>query len=297
MAAGCGPGKEMRRERAIGIAALLCCLLASSCGRQQPAAFNELVTSLGIPMVLIPAGSFRMGSDRGRSDESPRHEVSISAFAMDKFEVTQDVYGKLQLPDPSQFKGRGHPIEQVRWSDAAMFCNERSRAEGLEPCYDEDDFHCDFNASGYRLPTEAEWEYACRGGDDRDPGRPTPGRIGSRACYAGNSGGRTQPVGRRRANAWGVHDLLGNVLEWCHDVYDEGYYENSAGRDPRGPAESPKKDRVLRGGSWKTKVGDITASRRYHGPPGIADACFARNTYGFRCVRRPGAAERQAGGK
>lgn len=284
--------------RAITGICLACCLFSISCVRQpQSPALTEIVTALGIPMVLLPGGSFQMGSARGRSDEGPRHAVSISAFAMDKFEVTQDIYGRLQLPDPSQFKGKGHPIEQVRWSDAALFCNERSRAEGLKPCYDEDDFQCDFKASGYRLPTEAEWEYACRGGDDSDRGRSAAVRIDSRACYAGNSGGRTQPVGRRRANAWGLHDLLGNVLEWCHDVYDKDFYKNSSGRDPLGPAEDPKKDRVLRGGSWKAPEAELTASRRYHGPPGISDACFARNTYGFRCVRRLSAAERQAGGK
>lgn len=97
-----------------------------------------------------------MGSDAGEEDEKPPHEVTVSAFAIDKFEVTQAEYGALELPDPSHYKDPQRPVEQIRWSDAALFCNLRSEAEGLEPCYDEATFACNFEASGYRLPTEAE---------------------------------------------------------------------------------------------------------------------------------------------
>ncbi|MCA9268751.1 MAG: formylglycine-generating enzyme family protein, partial [Planctomycetales bacterium] len=120
----------------------------------------NIATPTGVEMVLLPGGEFTMGSARGEADEGPPHAVRVSPLAMDKFEVTQDQYAAMELPDPSHFKGEKRPVEQVRWSDAALFCNERSRREGLTPCYDEATFDCDFQASGYRLPTEAEWEYA-----------------------------------------------------------------------------------------------------------------------------------------
>jgi formylglycine-generating enzyme required for sulfatase activity len=236
-------------------------------------------------MVLVPAGRFLMGSEQGEPDESPRHEVSLSGFAIDKFEVTQDLLARLQQPNPSHFKAGRRPVEQVRWSDAALLCNERSRAEGLDPCYDEVTFACDFEANGYRLPTEAEWEYAARAGDDADVGgRADPRQLERQACFADSSRGMTEIVGSRRANAWGLHDLQGNVAEWCQDRYDEAYYATSPSRDPRGPGQGPL--RVLRGGSWKSARRDCRVTARAADNPGISDACFAQDSYGFRCARR-----------
>lgn len=133
---------------------------------------NVLPTKSGIDMVLIPAGSFQMGNNRGREDEKPLHMVSIDSFLMDRHEMTQAAWEKVgkgeALPNPSHFKGADLPVEQVTWPQAARFCNARSRFEGLQPCYNEDTAECDFQADGYRLPTEAEWEYACRAGTDTD---------------------------------------------------------------------------------------------------------------------------------
>ena len=113
-------------------------------------------------------GSFTMGSSSGAADEQPEHSVSVDAFLMDRTEVTQQQYDKLALGNPSHFKGKSLPVEQISWADAALYCNLRSRSEGLQPCYDEETAECDFQASGYRLPTEAEWEYACRAGGQAD---------------------------------------------------------------------------------------------------------------------------------
>ena len=118
-----------------------------------------------------------MGNDHGNADEAPAHKVKLNAYWMDKFEVTHAMFAKVQLPDPSHWQDNpAKPVEQVRWRDAKQFCNERSLLEGLTPCYNEKttDWECDYSASGYRLPTEAEWEYACRGGteDAYDFGEP-----------------------------------------------------------------------------------------------------------------------------
>ena len=236
-------------------------------------------------MILIPGGRFTMGGSGGAADESPRHQITVAAFAMDKYEVTQAQYAAMEKPDPSQFKDPQRPVEQIRWSDAALFCNERSRNEDLEPCYDEVTFACNFDASGYRLPTEAEWEYAARAGDDGDYGSAgSAGKLKNYACYAPTSMKGTDRVGRKKPNAWGLHDMLGNVREWCYDVYESSYYGNSPAENPRGPVAGKK--RVMRGGSWKSKASGCRVTTRYGEIPGITDTCFARNTFGFRCVRR-----------
>ena len=226
-----------------------------------------------------------MGSDRGGDDESPKHSVTVSPFAMDRYEVTQGNYEKLMLADPAHFKGARNPVEQVRWSDAAEYCNLRSLEEGLEPAYDDVTYECNFDASGYRLPTEAEWEFACRAGSDTKYGfGDSERKLKTHAVYADASGGRTHPVGSKKRNAWGFYDLHGNVVEWCNDRYGADYYDESPAENPRGPEQGDK--RVLRGGAWASTAESVRASYRAYGDPGITDACFAKDTYGFRCVRR-----------
>jgi len=247
----------------------------------------EVTSKLGIAMVVIPGGTFEMGSEKGRDNESPVHVVMLDAFVIDKYEATQDLLAKLQIPDPSQFKDPRRPIEQVRWSDAAMFCNERSRAEGLEPCYDEDTLECNFDANGYRLPTEAEWEYACRAGAPPTASYGFSGgeeELGAHACYAASSGKRTKPAGKTRGNVWGLCDMHGNVAEWCHDVYTPGYYAKCPAKNPRGPESG--KNRVIRGGSWHSTAEACRSTYRHFADWGTTDACFSDNTVGFRCVRR-----------
>ena len=130
----------------------------------------DVMSESKIEMVYLPGGEFTMGSDKGNPDEAPAHKVKLSPFLIDKFEVTQEMFAKVQLPNPSHWnENPKKPVERVRWRDAKQYCNERSLAEGLKPCYDEKtvDWNCDFTANGYRLPTEAEWEYACKaGGND-----------------------------------------------------------------------------------------------------------------------------------
>ncbi len=271
-------------------------MLALGCDTSSRSSQNipsvvEIQSSLEIPMVLLPGGEFTMGSSQNESDEGPPHQIILTPFAIDKYEFTQDLLARLQEPDPSHFKDPRRPVEQIRWSEAAILCNIRSEAEGLEPCYDESTFACNFDANGYRLPTEAEWEYAARAGDARDlPSGPAP-KIDSKACYAGNSTQQTDPVGMRRANEFQLHDMLGNVAEWCHDIYGADYYQTAPSNDPQGP-DSGKK-RVIRGGSWKSSGAACRPSARASDNPGIDDACFTRDTLGFRCVRPLNAEERQ----
>ena len=242
-------------------------------------------TTTGFEMVLIPAGSFEMGSDHGRADEAPVHTVSVDAFYMDRFEVTQQQYGQLVLGNPSHFKGPKHPMEQVSWAAATLFCNARSRAEGLEPCYDEDTVECDFEAEGYRLPTEAEWEYACRAGAAADYSfGDDAAELGECAWYADNSLDTTHPVGEKKPNPWGLYDMHGNVAEWCNDLYDPRYYEESPEKSPSGPADGD--EYILRGGAWNSSPDECRSAYRLGDDPGFQDPCFRGDHIGFRCVRR-----------
>lgn len=240
-------------------------------------------TKTGIEMVLIPGGWFEMGSKEGPTDELPIHKVWISSFWIDRYEVTQDQFKKYQLPDPSHFKNPKNPLDQINWTDAALYCNERSRAEGLELCYDEKTWQCDFQANGYRLPTEAEWEYACRAGTTtKFSFGSDPRMLKTYAWYADNSSGRTHPVGQKKPNPWGLYDMYGNVAEWCNDYYSKNYYKESPEKDPKGPANG--KERVLRGGAWNSAADSCRSSYRAS-DPSINDTCLASDAIGFRCVR------------
>jgi formylglycine-generating enzyme required for sulfatase activity len=247
-----------------------------------------IVSKSGIEMVVIPAGSFAMGSRQGRTDERPVHQVWIDSFLMDRHEVTQGDWDKIgqkeALANPSHFKGPDLPVEQVTWPQAARFCNARSRFEGLQPCYNEDTGVCDFAANGYRLPTEAEWEYACRAGTDADYSFGNDTRhLDNFAWFTDNSAKKTHPVAQKKPNPWGLYDMHGNVAEWCQDVYGQGYYQVSPDKNPRGPADG--KQYVLRGGSWKSPAEALRSAFRLGDTPGFSDACLARDAIGFRCVR------------
>jgi formylglycine-generating enzyme len=243
-------------------------------------------TTNAAEMVQIPGGKFMMG-DKDEVD-APPHEVVVSSFLMDRHLVTQEHFQKLMGTNPSRWKGEKNPVEQLRWSDAVKFCNKRSELEGLQPCYDMTTLKCNFDANGYRLPTEAEWEYACRAGTTTayffgD----SPAKVSDYAWFEKNSGGHPRPVGQKQPNPWGLYDMAGNVWEWCNDFYKVDYYQESPRENPRGPNEGQNK--VLRGGAWRFSADNCRSGYRYNESPGYSDVCFGYDIYGFRCVRKAGA--------
>jgi formylglycine-generating enzyme required for sulfatase activity len=249
-----------------------------------PAA-KTITTTTGSRMVFIPAGEFIMGDNRGDDDEKPAHKAQVSAFYMDTFEVTQKAYESLMEKNPSKTKGPDKPVEQVDWYHAVLYCNLRSLKEGLKPCYDAKTLACDFGAAGYRLPTEAEWEYACRAGtQSKYAFGDDPAKLRTHAWFSANANQTTHPVGQKPPNPWGLYDMAGNVAEWCQDIYNERYYQQSQSQDPHGPSAGNK--RVLRGGSWRTSDEGCRSSARNSETPRFADACFGSDAYGFRCVKR-----------
>ncbi|MDB5313799.1 MAG: pkn1 8 [Gemmataceae bacterium] len=269
------------RSRVIGRDALFAPLTQTAV--EQP---KTLTNAAGMAFVLVPEGTFEMGSpadepDR-RSNEGPRHEVVIGRpFYLAVHPVIQRVYQMVVGRNPSKFTtgnggGPDHPVEMVSWDDAAAFC--RQLAELPEE-----------RAAGrtYRLPTEAEWEYACRAGKRDSPfghGSTFSADLGNfDAVYpygdapAGAAVGRTTPAGRYPANAWGLHDTHGTVWEWCADWYAEGYYAKSPARDPAGPPTG--RFRVLRGGSWRNQAAACRAAYRNALAPHMRDSAT-----GFRVV-------------
>ncbi len=208
--------------------------------------------------VQIPAGEFMMGSDNGRVDEKPVHKVRISkAFEMGKYEVTQAQWEVVMGSNPSGFKGANLPVETVSWDDVQLYISKmNAKSDGYK----------------YRLPTEAEWEYACRAGTTGD----YAGNLDAMAWYISNSGNTTHPVGQRQPNAWGLYDMHGNVYEWCSDWY--WLYAYGEVMDPIGGSSVTL--RVDRGGSWGNDMEGVRTSARYRNEPTI------RSIYlGFRLVR------------
>ena len=225
------------------------------------------------------------GSDEGDVDAKPAHKLTIGAFLMDAHEVTQEDYERIMGANPSRRKGPKNPVEQVTWSAAIKFCNARSAKEGVTGCYELKTGQCNFAANGYRLPTEAEWEYACRAGSstaywfgDRAD------QLRSFAWFEGDSDGKPHPVGQKRANAWGLYDMSGNVWEWCNDWYGPKYYRNSPTENPHGPETGEK--RVLRGGAWSSSAESCAVYVRNCDEAGTTDVCLTMDSNGFRCVRR-----------
>src|SRR5690242_10963226 len=169
-----------------------------------------VTTRSGVEMVSLPGGEFIMGDDRGNPDEAPAHKIKVSPFLMDRFEVTHDLFTKAQLPDPSHWQDNPRtPVERVRWRDAKRYCNERSLLEGLRPCYNEKtpEWDCDYAANGYRLPTEAEWEYAARAGTDAAYDFGAADKLRQFAWFKDNSEEKTHAAGQRKPNGFGIYDL------------------------------------------------------------------------------------------
>jgi formylglycine-generating enzyme required for sulfatase activity len=221
----------------------------------------DTVVDAGIDFVLVPAGSFQMGSTNGNSSELPVHEVVISeAFELGRYEVTQAEWESVMGSNPSSFTGDDtRPVESVSWDDVQLYIEAlNAQNDGFV----------------YRLPTEAEWEYACRAGTTGD----YAGDLDAMAWYSSNSGSQTHPVGQKEPNAWGLYDMHGNVWEWVQDRYSSSYYSVSPGTDPPGPTSGSY--RVHRGGAWYSSA--IRCRSAYRGGDSPGDR---HSGLGFRLVR------------
>jgi formylglycine-generating enzyme required for sulfatase activity len=272
---------------------------------------EALTNSVGMRLVRIPAGKFRMGSTEQErkgvlalpkeaklpdwlAAEGPRHEVAITRpFYLGAYEVTQQEYEKVMGKNPSHFAATGDgkeavrgldtrrfPVERVSYDEAVAFCRKLTASDTKKPAGHE-----------YRLPTEAEWEYACRGGASTyqtfhfgNSLSSTQANFDGRHPYGGADEGdylkRTTRVGSYSKNGFGLYDLHGNVWEWCLDCYDPGYYARSPGADPRGPSEGS--DRVIRGGSWDYDGQYCRSAKRDVRSPGYRDG-----NLGFRVALIP----------
>jgi formylglycine-generating enzyme required for sulfatase activity len=257
--------------------------------RKTAASPREITSpSTGMVLVRIEPGEFMMGSSDAdkdaQGDEKPLHRVRITRpFYLGKHEVTQAEYKSVMGENPSSFKGSDrNPVEQVFWLDAARFCNQLSEREGLKPFYEisgEAVKVPDWNGPGYRLPTEAEWEYACRAGTStRFCFGDDEASLGEYAWFNGNASKETHEVGQKRANGFGLHDMHGNVWEWCGDWYSADYYKESPVNDPRGPSQAT--GRVVRGGSWYYGPDLVRSADRDWDPPD-----FRGYILGFRVAR------------
>jgi formylglycine-generating enzyme required for sulfatase activity len=229
----------------------------------RPSSDKTLVNSIGMEFVLIPAGTFMMGSEGNESDERPVHRVTISRpFYLGKYEVTQAQWQAVMGSNPSFFRGNPTlPVESVWWTDVREFIRRLNAME---------------RGNKYRLPTEAEWEYAARAGTSTAYSFGNdPKRLGEYAWYKNNSGGKTHPVGQLKPNAWGLYDIHGNVWEWVRDWY--GRYPSAPVTDPRGPSSGTH--RMRRGCGWNNAAPLCRTANRYS-VPGYRD-----DFLGFRLVR------------
>jgi len=273
---------------------------------------GTITSPTGIVMVSIPAGTFTMGSpstESSRPDERPQHSVTLSGFSMSKYEVTQAQWiavmgaiGTGESGDRTSYgNGDNYPIYDVNWYEALVFCNKLSIKEGLTPVYSingstdpttwgtvphRTPWDAANNAkwvavvivsgsTGYRLPTEAQWEYACRAGTTTAYNTTIADNIG---WYKSNSGEKTHQVGLKPANAFGLHDMHGNVSEWCWDWFKGSYYSSSPTNDPMG--ETTGSNRVSRGGNWLNNADNLRSAYRESSPP-----YDGGSGVGFRLVR------------
>jgi len=213
-------------------------------------------------MVEIPSGIIKLRDDRKKLTWT----VQINSFLLGMYPVTQEFYFAITNEDPSTIKGNRHPVETVTWKEAVVFCNVLSVKTGLDSCYliqeENETILFDNAANGFRLPTEAEWEYACKAGKTEL----RYGDLNKIAWYKDNSSMTTHTVGQKEPNAWGLYDMLGNVWEWCSDLYDSKVYGSY---------------RIFRGGGWYDEERSVMATTRRRSHP----LKFKIDDLGFRIAR------------
>ena len=240
-------------------------------GVDTPKSQTQTITVGGVSfnMIAVEGGTFLMGSPESDTeaydDEKPQHEVKLSNYYIGETEVTQELWEAVMGSNPSGFKGPKLPVENVSWDDCQAFIGKLNAQTGKT----------------FRLPTEAEWEYAARGGT-KSKGYTYSGSnmVGNVAWYSDNSGNTTHDVGTKQANELGIYDMSGNVWEWCQDWFGETYYENSSTTAPQGPASGIY--RVLRGSSWRTVAQSSRVAYRNYSVPGNR-----YNFIGLRLVLAP----------
>ncbi len=217
---------------------------------------NISINGVSFDMMKVEGGTFTMGatSEQGSdasSDEKPAHNVTLSSYYIGKTEVTQALWKAVMGNNPSSFQGDNLPVEQVSWNDCQQFISKLNSMTGKT----------------FRLPTEAEWEFAARGGNNSKQTKYSGSNyLNDVAWYSGNSGSKTHPVGTKQANELGIHDMSGNVYEWCSDYwYGSDYYKNSDSNNPRGAYTGSC--RVNRGGGWCSDARSCRSSRRSYDTP------------------------------
>ncbi|MBQ5664045.1 MAG: formylglycine-generating enzyme family protein [Bacteroidaceae bacterium] len=226
----------------------------------EPAENVVTVNGVSFKMVSVKGGTFNMGSTSGESDEKPVHSVTLSDYAIGETEVTQELWRAVMGTNPSEFKGDKKPVERVSWNDCQTFITKLNQLTGGK----------------FRLPTEAEWEFAARGGvESKGYTYSGSNRIGDVAWYSENSSSKTHDVGTKAANELGIYDMSGNVYEWCQDFFISSYYSSSPQNNPTGPSSGS--GRVSRGGSWGYAATFCRSSCRDSYSPSIA-----RNFIGLR---------------
>lgn len=229
---------------------------------------NQLVMDISAisktnnPLVEIPSGRIELRDDRTKQ----KWTVDIEPFLLAKFPVTQEFYYNVINESPSTFKGNKLPVEMITWKEAVAFCNALSVMTKLTPCYsfnvDSEEIAFDSSADGFRLPTDAEWEYACKAGTKAT----RYSELDLIAWHKANSEKTTHPVGLKEPNLWGLYDMLGNVWEWCSDIYDETAYGSY---------------RIIRGGGWCDEARGCLATNRRRSHP----TSFKIDDLGFRIAR------------
>ncbi|WP_264550370.1 formylglycine-generating enzyme family protein [Flavobacterium sp. N2820] len=249
-------------------------------------------TLIETDLIQVKGGTFKMGSKNSDTsaelDEQKEHSVTLNTFEISKFEVTVWEWkqfikaNKMKMPiKPSWGWQDNYPINGITWNEAIAYCNWLSTKEKLQPCYSKKgpNFVCNFKANGYRLPTEAEWEFAAKGGTNSKGFRYSGSdKLEDVAWYKVNSNGQPHTVGTKLPNELGIYDMSGNVWEWCWDWYNKDFYKLEKGDNPKGPEMGER--RTVRGGSWDSKSNYVRPANRISTIPSKT-----HEFYGFRIAR------------